>query len=281
MTDEQSRWVTGAGGWVEHEAVFDAVFTPVTEALLATARIGAGERVLDVGCGTGTLLAAAVEAGATPVGLDISPVMAEAARRRVGSARVVVADAQTADVTGLGGPFDAIVSRFGVMFFDDPVAAFGNIRRAAAPGGRLAFACWRTRAENPMFSLGSDILIGRVDPPLAVPDPEGPGPTAFGRIERLREVLDGAGWAEVEVRRLDFVCDYGRDGTDGVENRLATLLSITSGQDARRILEPQLGATGWSDLLDEIREELRGHLVDGVLRFPGAVWILTAVNPAG
>jgi len=170
-------WVDGSAGWVANEGIFDAVFAPVTSAILGAAAIEPGQRVLDVGCGTGTLLAAAVATGATAVGVDVSPGMVEAARRRVPSATVIVDDAETADILARapGAAFDRVVSRFGVMFFPDPVAAFTNLRRATAPGSRLVFACWRAKEDNPMFTLGTSVLEERLNPRPTPPPPGTPG----------------------------------------------------------------------------------------------------------
>lgn len=275
----RQNWTDGASGWVANEAIFDAVFAPVTAAILAEASLAAGQRVLDIGCGTGTLLAASTAAGATAFGVDISEGMAAAARRRVPEATVVVADAQTADLL-IEVPFDRVVSRFGVMFFEDAEAAFANIRRAAAPGARLVFACWRSGAENPMFRLGSQILVDRLEPQLDDPAPGAPGPMAFADAARPAAVLATAGWDEVKVEAFDFVCDYGIDGSDGVEERLTTILSGGIGRLAREQLVPRLGEEGWASVVEEVRGELRGNLVDGAVRFPGAVWIVSATNPA-
>ncbi|GAB3993956.1 hypothetical protein GCM10029992_06980 [Glycomyces albus] len=180
MVNEQMRenWNAGAAGWVENEAIFDVVFAPVTAAVLDAAEVGPGHRMLDVGCGSGTLLAAGVEAGASPVGVDIAEPMAAAARRRVPEADVIVADAQVTDLLEAvpGKPFDRVVSRFGVMFFDDPVAAFDNIRRACEPGARMVFDCWRTEEENPVFNAGFDVIAERLDSPAEPGDPNAPAP---------------------------------------------------------------------------------------------------------
>lgn len=280
MANEQMRehWTTSGAGWVANEAIFDAVFAPVTAAILAAAAIGPGQRVLDVGCGSGTLLAAATDAGAEVVGVDISPVMVDAAQQRVPQATVCNADAQSVDLLDAapGRPFDRVVSRFGVMFFADPTAAFRNIRAAMAPGARLAFACWRGRDENPMFTLGTDVLTRRLDPPPPTTAPDEPGPTAFADRARVTEVLEQSGWSAVTVAPFDFECDYGVDGSDGVEERLATILATTAGRQARAQLEPTLGADGWAALVEEVRAELRGIAGDGAIRFPGAIWVVTA-----
>ncbi|MQM27880.1 methyltransferase domain-containing protein [Glycomyces sp. NEAU-7082] len=278
----RQNWAESAAGWVANEAVFDAVFTPVTGAILESARPEKGLRVLDVGCGTGTLLAKSTAAGAEAVGVDISEGMAAAARERVPEATVLVADAQTADLLreAPGSPFDRVVSRFGVMFFEDSQAAFANLRRATAPGARMVFACWRSLDENPMFSLGSARLAERLDPKPESPAEGEPGPVAFADSGRLGSLLEGAGWGEVRIDPLDFTCDYGFNGTDGVEERLGQILSGGVGRLAQEQLRPRVGADEWESLLDEVREELRRNRVDGALRFPGAVWIVNAVNPA-
>jgi SAM-dependent methyltransferase len=276
----RQNWAEGAPTWVENQATFDAVFAPVTEAILESAAIAAGQRMLDVGCGTGTLLEAGAAAGADVVGVDIAEAMAAAARRRVPEATVIVADAQTTDVIAAapGAPFDRVVSRFGVMFFEDPEAAFANLRRATAPDARLVFACWRDLDENPMFSLGSEVLADRLDPQPETPAPGEPGPAAFADPDRVRSLLEGAGWGRIRVSPFDFTCDYGFNGTDGVEERMATISGGGVGRLAREQLLPRLGENGWASLLDDVRAELRRHLVDGVLRFPAAIWLVEAVN---
>ncbi len=278
----RQNWTDGAAGWVANEAILDAVFAPVTAAILEQAAPVAGRRLLDVGCGTGTLLAKSAAAGAEVVGVDISEGMAAAARRRVPEATVLIADAQTEDLLAetSGAPFDRVVSRFGVMFFEDPEAAFANVRSAAAPGARLVFACWRSEEENPIFSLGSQILIDRLDPQPEPSAPDAPGPTAFADAGRTASMLAAAGWDSVKADALDFTCDYGIDGGDGVEERLATILNGGTGRLAKEQLLPRLGEEGWESLVDEVRAELRRHRVEGVVRFPGAVWIVTASNPA-
>ena len=281
MANEAMRdnWATGAEGWVRNEGIFDAVFAPFTAAILGVADLRSAQRVLDVGCGAGTLLEAAVAAGADAVGVDISSGMVEAAQRRVPTATVITADAQTADLLAAapGAPFDRVVSRFGVMFFDDPEAAFINIRSATASGGRLAFVCWR-EGETEMFSLGLRALTARLAEPPALPVPGEPGPMGLANAERLREVLTVAGWSDVTIEPNDQLCDYSIGGSDGVEERLAVALSGMVGRAARAAVEPRLGADGWQAVLGEARAELRAQLVDGAVRFVGHTWLVTATS---
>ena len=281
MANEAMRdsWATGAEGWVRNERIFDFVLAPFTAAILRVADLGSARRVLDVGCGAGTLLETAVKAGADAVGIDISSAMVEAARRRVPTATVVTADAQTADLLAAapGRLFDRIVSRFGVMFFAEPEAAFANIRSAAAAGARLAFVCWR-EGETEMFSLGLGALSARLADPPAPPMPGAPGPMGLANAERIREVLTFSGWSDVAIEPADGLCDYAIDGSDGVEERLTVALSGTVGRAVRAALQPAVDPDGWRAVLDEARAELRDRLVDGAVRFVGHTWLVTATN---
>jgi len=268
-------WTAGAEAWVSNEALMDALYVPVTEAILAAAGSLAGRSVLDVGCGSGTLLAAAATAGASVTGVDISPAMVEAAARRVPGADVLLEDAQTADLSGLDGvPFDAVVSRFGVMFFDDPVAAFANVRAASAPGARLVFACWRPADQNPMFTLGTSVLLEAMGPDPEAAAPGASGPMAFEDPDRVTALLTAAGWSGVAIEPLDFRCDYGEGGIDA---RLAVIFGTTAGIRARRELEGRFGAEGWALVVQDVRDELRrwqGHAP--TLAHDAAVWMVTA-----
>jgi SAM-dependent methyltransferase len=276
----RETWSGTGVGWVENQQAFDTALAAFAEAVLQTSGIGYGDRVLDIGCGSGVLLEQAAGLGATPVGADISEAMVQAARQRVPEATVLLADAQTADLgdAAPGRAFDRVVSRFGVMFFDDPVAAFANIRRSTAPGAGLTFVCWR-EGDNPMFTLGTSILTAELEAFGGAEDPGAPGPQAFGNDERVRGFLAEAGWGDVVVDPFDGVCDCTIGGSDGVEERLAMILASTTGRRAHDKLEPLLGEQGWADLVDKVRSELRGNVVDGGLTFVGRTWLVTATNP--
>lgn len=281
MANETMRdnWTTGAEGWVRNERIFDAALSPFTDAILGSADLGSAKRVLDIGCGAGTLLEAAVAAGSDAVGVDISPVMVEAARRRAPTATVVTADAQTTDLLAAapGVPFDRVVSRFGVMFFEQPDAAFTNIRQATAPGARLVFVCWR-EGEDDIFSLGLHGLMARLAEPRARPIPGAPGPMGLANADRIRDVLGVAGWSDITIEPNDALCNYSLDGSDGVEERLTIVLSGTLGRAVRAELEPQLGPVGWQAAIEGARDEVRAQLVDGAVRIVGHTWLVTATN---
>lgn len=276
-TSDKTGWAAGAPAWVENEAIIDHVFAPVTDALLQVADIRPGHHVLDVGCGTGTLLAEAERRGAAPTGIDIAPDMAAAARRRVATATVLTGDAASADLrraSPSGAGFDRVVSRFGLMFFPEPTAALGSIRQAVRPGGQLAAAVWRTLAENPIFTLGTGPLRDRAV--LPKPAPGAPGPTSVSDPDRTRALLDAAGWQEVSIEPCDVWLRYDAAGSDGVAERLTMALANGSSRAAIAQIRPGLSDEQWAGVLDEVRAEIRTAMVDGVVQVPGAIWLVTA-----
>lgn len=202
------RWNGETGRtWVDLQDVLDPLMAPVAEAVVAKAFPGPGGRVLDVGCGAGAtslMMARALGEGGHCLGVDISEALVEAAARRSReeglAATFAVGDAQTYPFEPAG--FDAAISRFGVMFFEDPVAAFANIRRAVRPEGRLVFAAWRSREENPFMTTALRAAAEFL-PDLSAPDPEAPGQFAFASEARMRRILSGAGWREIEAAPLD------------------------------------------------------------------------------
>ncbi|HJW10714.1 MAG TPA: class I SAM-dependent methyltransferase [Albitalea sp.] len=210
--DEQAKlWNGPAGrGWVETQALLDRVLAPFETLLVEAVATGAGGRVLDVGCGTGsTTLAIARRLGASArcVGVDISEPMIAVARERAAReaspAGFIRADAQVHAFEPAG--FDMIVSRFGVMFFDDFVQAFANLRRAARDGAEFRFIAWRSAAENP-FMTTAERAAAPLLPDLPARRPGAPGQFALADRERVATLLDESGWAEIDIRPIDVVC---------------------------------------------------------------------------
>ncbi|MFB7246786.1 SAM-dependent methyltransferase [Streptomyces populi] len=209
--EQAKRWNGPAGNaWVESQDMVDALFAPLEELLVEAFPAGQGGRVLDVGCGTGgTTVAVArrLGPGGRCVGVDISEPMVEAARARAEregvAASFVRADAQD---HVFGSPaFDAVVSRFGVMFFSDPARAFANLRRAAREGAGLRFVVWRGIAENP-FMTTAERAAAPLVPGLPAREPDAPGQFALADAGRVRALLEGAGWAGVDLRPVDVTC---------------------------------------------------------------------------
>ena len=206
-TAQRAYWNTVAGPrWVALGEAMDARLREVNTVLLGEARPAPGERVLEIGCGTAATtvpLAEAVGAGGRVLGADIAEPMLAVARARIakaglGQVSLVLADAQVHEFPP--SEFDLIVSRFGVMFFVDPVAAFRNLRRALRAGGRLCFVCWAPVAENPHWLVPLELAVRRLGPP-APTSPRAPGPLAFSDREYVREILEGAGFAAVRIER--------------------------------------------------------------------------------
>lgn len=204
MNEQATLWNGSAGrAWVDAQALTDRIFKPLEDALVEV--VAPGTRVLDVGCGTGSATVAAAKRSGHALGLDISAPMIEAARSRAARdgapATFVVADAQT---HAFEPPtFDLVLSRMGVMFFDDPVQAFTNLRRAAS--GRLRFIAWRGPEENP-FMTTAERAAAPYLPDLPPRKPDAPGQFGFADPARVRRILETAGWSDVVLAPVDFAC---------------------------------------------------------------------------
>jgi SAM-dependent methyltransferase len=240
VAEEQAALWNGSSGeaWIAAQAVLDDLFRPV-EALLAdtAASLGATD-VLDVGCGTGaTTIALARRLGpsATCTGVDVSATMIDVARERAGretpEPRFVCADAQTHPFEP--DAFDLLTSRFGVMFFGDPVAAFANLHRATAPGGALRAVVWRDPEDNPFMTTAAraaaDIL-----PEGALPQgrPTGaPGQFSFADPDRVRTILDGGGWHDPDLEAVDLPCVMPASDLREYVTRLGPLSQALRGLD--------------------------------------------------
>jgi SAM-dependent methyltransferase len=279
MANEQMRryWNEVAGKeWVALEAEFDRTLGPAGDELLRRAAPNPGEHALDVGCGFGTTtlaLARAVGAGGRVMGVDISAPMLGLARQRARDAAVdnVIwreGDAQEMDLPGRH--FDLIVSRFGVMFFDDPGAAFNHLQQAAKPGARLHFACWQPTAANAWYTFAARTLAPYLDVPP--PQPDAPGPFAFGDVEWVSKLLLAAGFVDVVADKFEMTMIEG--GSRGVNGAIEQLVrgpvadAVAAAPEAAR-------RSG----LDALRAALALHLEDGEVRFPAAAWMVEARTP--
>jgi SAM-dependent methyltransferase len=211
--NEQAELWNGVAGhaWVEAQELLDLVLEPFEDELVQAVRARPRARVLDVGCGTGGVALAierALGGRGRCVGVDISGPMVAAARERArredATATFVQADAQRHAFEPAS--YDLIVSRFGVMFFDDPVEAFANLRRAAGAGAELCFVVWRSADENP-FMTTAQRAAAPLLPEVAVPPaPDAPGQFAFADEGRVRRVLEEGGWAGIGIRPVDAPC---------------------------------------------------------------------------
>jgi SAM-dependent methyltransferase len=208
--------------WADEHDRIDRVLAGVVPLLLDAAAPHAGERVLDVGCGSGTTVLAFAECVGPfgrVLGADIAEASVAVANRRIAEAdltqaSVVLADAASHAFTPLS--FDLLVSRFGVIFFGDSVAAFANLRRALTPEGRVALAAFRSPAENPWASAPLAAVRHLFTPPAA-PGPEAPGQFAFAEPARVRRILAGAGFTDVALTPADPVMRLGDDAEAAAE----------------------------------------------------------------
>lgn len=271
--DQIDYWNGKVGDiWVLMQERMDLALTPVTAALLAAAAPQAGEMVLDIGCGAGeTTLAmdAVVGNGGHAIGLDISePLLARARERAealLSEAEFITADASTwAEENG----FDLITSRFGVMFFADPGAAFAHLHGLAAPGGRLVFACWQPAARNLWATLPLTALAELL-PTQPPTDPHAPGPFAFADPARVSTMLEAADWQDLAFHSLPFEMLIG-EGDDPVAAAVSFNLRI--GPAARAVREAGIGDAAKAILAAALQPFLR----HGQVRLPGAVWLVTA-----
>lgn len=259
--------------WVRIGDEMDARFVRITEALIGAAGPAAGARVLDIGCGTGSTawpLAEAVGPGGFVTGIDISaPMLGVARARGAGRANVEFLEAD-AQVFEFGARrFELLCSRFGVMFFGDPVAAFRNLRQAAAPGGRLCFACWAPLGDNPHWSIPFDIAAASLGAP-APRHPHAPGPMAFSDADYVAGILREAGFEEVMVSptRLDII---GRSVAE--EARIAGVL----GPSGALLDEKQASAAVRAAMQTRFEAALSGFArPDGSVASPACVHIVTA-----
>jgi SAM-dependent methyltransferase len=269
------NWNSHAGEtWVRYQEQLDRQIEPLGAAALLAVAPAIGERILDIGCGCGqtTLeLAARVGPGGGVDGVDISRPMLAVARRRPlprGAAAVQFreVDAQTGELGR--GEFDAAFSRFGVMFFSDPVAAFGNVRAALKPQGRIGFVCWRALEHNDWMRI--PLAAARPYLPAATAaDPVAPGPFAFADADRLRGILAAAGWHSISIEALDT-----RIGSGDLEQTLQ--LACRVGPLGAALREhPQL----LPDVTAAVRRALAPHASAAGVLLQAGVWIVHARCP--
>jgi SAM-dependent methyltransferase len=268
--DQIKFWNDKAGqDWTSLQARMDVNLSAIGDAVLALADARAGMAVLDVGCGTGATSLAMAAAGAKVTGLDVSKPMLGLARKRAAEAGLDIAFIEAdASAHAFAPEYDLIFSRFGVMFFDDPIGAFANLHRALRTGGRLAFVCWRPLAEN----LWAAAPLGAAKPFLPEqpsPDPLAPGPFAFADPQRILSILTDVGFHDVEIEKYDGVMRMGRD----IPTIAAQTLQIG----------PLSRAVGEADEVTRVKiaEAVRAVMgkfatTDGEIAPPTACWLVSA-----
>jgi SAM-dependent methyltransferase len=263
--------------WAAMRQETDGIVLPFGDAALTAAQPKPGERVLDVGCGCGDTtieLARRVGTGGSVLGVDISRPMLDVARELAALARLPQLAFRECDASEAALPDanDLLYSRFGVMFFGDPVAAFAHMRRALRQGGRCVFVAWRTPRDNPwmMAPLSAARAALGITPPPA--DPNAPGPFAFADDSRVRGILADAGFGEIDIGRFDARVSVGATIDAAVD--MATRIGPTA-----RLLR-EVGMEHLPTIAAAITSAFEPFVAsDGGVRVPGSTWIASARNP--
>ncbi len=272
--DQIRIWNDKAGqNWTQLQQRMDANLSPIHAAVMAFANAQVGEAVLDIGCGTGTTtmaLADAVGAHGQVKGVDISQAMLTLAKSRAVGRTNVSFDLADASAYPFAQQYDLLFSRFGVMFFDDPIAAFANLHRALKPGGRLAFVCWRTGAEN-LWATAPLAAAKPFLPEQPASDPYAPGPFAFADPQRLLSILSDVGFHDVETRKYDGVMPMGRDLDLTAEQTLQI------GPLARAVGEADPDAATRAKIVEAARAAMSSFIdAEGEIAPPTACWLVSA-----
>lgn len=274
--DEQTTLWNGRAGraWVEAQELLDSMFKPLEDLLVEAVAAGSRRRVLDVGCGTGsTTLAVARRLGAQGrcIGIDISDPMITAARARAERegtpARFIRANAQ--DHAFEPASFDLIISRFGVMFFDDSVQAFANLRRAAKDDAELRFVAWRSPSENP-FMTTAERAAAPLLPNLPARRPDAPGQFAFADSRRVYRILEESGWARIDIQPIDVACTLPEKELVRYLTRLGPLGMILHEADDRTRTQ----------VIETVRAAFEPYVHGEEVRFTAACWRVGARAPS-
>ena len=272
--DQAAAWDGPSGdAWVAREEFQNAALAAHTDAMLAAAALQPTDHVLDVGCGTGdtTRAAARLAIDGDALGVDLSRAMLDRARERAaadGLANVTFEQAD-AQVHQFGDArFDVVISRFGVMFFADPVAAFANLARATAPGGRLAVVTWQSYARNEWVSVPRTALaIGRQLPPI----PEDvPGPFGLADADRVRRILGDAGWSDVQLDDEQVSYDYGAEPAAAAQH--ASEIGVL------RMLLDDLDDAQTTRARDALTTAMTEHATTEGVRLDSRIWVARAVR---
>jgi SAM-dependent methyltransferase len=263
--------------WVEQQEMLDSQIGALGRAAQERAAVRPGERVLDVGCGCGQSaleLAERVGPGGSVLGIDLSsPMLARARERAAALAHVSFENADAQIHPFEAASFDLVFSRFGVMFFADPPAAFANLRRALVPGGRLSFVCWQAAPRNqwilvPMMAIAQHVPL---PPP---PEPGAPGPMSLADPDHARGILEKAGFEDVGLEELETELAIGGGGS--LDAATDFLMRMGPASRALRDVDDDRVAAARA----AVREALAPFASDDGVRMAGACWIVSARNAA-
>lgn len=274
---EESMWAGPSGErWLANATRFEESLRPVGDALLGRAALSPGQHVLDVGCGAGSMsldIASRITPGGSVTGLDIAPGLVDEANRRAAASmhkatvRFVLSDA--AHTTLPPKSADRLVSRFGIMFFSDPYAAFAHMHTLLRADGKLAFACWASIKQNLWMLEVRSIIAAHFD--LPTPPPRTPGPFAFDEPDYQRDILTKANFHDIDISPWSAEMYVGGPGSapESAADFLLTATSIVHGlTDAPEIIRAQMR--------NELTTRLQDFMTPGGVRMPASVWLTTA-----
>jgi SAM-dependent methyltransferase len=275
--DQREFWERRADAWERRADEIGAFSDTYGQAAIDALAPQAGERVLDIGCGPGSTtieLGKRVGPDGEVVGADISAAMIAAAERRsdraaAGNVSFMVADVQN---DSLGEPFDAAFSRFGVMFFPDPAAAFTNIGRALRPGGRIGWAVWGPLSDNPWMFVPTLAAAAVLGAELTLPGPGEPGPFSLSDPGHVTELLEGAGFVDIAIGEVAGAREISEEHAD---EDVRMLFEVGPLGDAYALAdEPTRQAA-----VDAVVEALEPHRDGAGWRLPGKGYAVTARRP--
>lgn len=261
--------------WVRYADHYDTLMQRVTPHLMEAAAVGISDRVLDVGCGSGsTTRNAAREArSGSALGVDLSAAMLRDAEQRaraegIGNVRFEQADVQVHAFAP--SEFDLAISRFGVMFFEDPVAAFTNVASGLRPGGRFVFVCWQERDPNEWVTIPVGAALNVLSPPDRAPE-DAPGPFSLAKPDRVRQLLTDGGFVDVDIGEIAEQIHLGKNADAAVDFWQGT-------GTARRLLDDADAETE-GRAVDAVRGALRSHEAPEGIWLDSAAWLVSATRP--
>lgn len=274
MSNEAQKdfWNGPAGDvWVEAQEIMDRMLSPMSDIAISVASPKAGERVIDVGCGCGGTTLALAASGASVWGVDLSEPMVTRAKERSLEADNIAYSVKDAATATYDADHHLIFSRFGVMFFDDPIAAFSNLRTSLVTGGRLVFVCWQSPRDNLFMSVAGRAAQPFMPPPEQPQDPRAPGPFAFADPDWIQEILSTAGFSDIQITPQTPNMSVGKTVDE------AMYFQARVGPLARALSE--LDEATQEQAKQAVREALTEYETEEGVILPAAGWLVQAVNP--
>ncbi len=274
-TEQADFWAARASSWMSLESHHEAVIGPAGRMAMDRLDPSAGQHIVDLGCGTGqtTLeLAGRVAPGGRAVGVDIAAVLLDRAREHAADAGIANIEFQHADVqsSDLGAArFDGAFSRFGVMFFADPVAAFTNVHRTLRPGAVLSFVCWQPVTSNDWMLVPAQAAVSVLGTAPEMPAPDVPGPFSLSDQNRVRIILDSAGFHNIDIKAHD---DLMRTPAKRIPESADSALRVGAVQRMLEGVDPETVQR----VRAAIEEAMRARLHDGEVALSRSIFLVRA-----